>query len=256
MIRRPPRSTLFPYTTLFRSHLGERSFRDSRWRASARTIPGPPPVLPKRRAQGRAARETAPEQLRLAVRRDHLLQIAAGPSRAKVSPPRRVPGRGPREPALRHVADKAAATVDALHRIGSVRSAVEARALPILPRPPISESPSQPPDTLPGPVRAKPPVVFPRRGRAAPLPKPQYPPARACARAPRAHASAATRDGAVPRTCVSRSARWSAETSTAAKLLPVRLLRTHRAQWSQQYGGQTASVANSRRGSLQKLGHP
>src|SRR3989442_3588068 len=72
MIRRPPRSTLFPYTTLFRSHLGERSFRDSRWRASARTIPGPPPVLPRRRAQGRAARATAPEQLRLAVRRDHL----------------------------------------------------------------------------------------------------------------------------------------------------------------------------------------
>src|SRR5256885_8891030 len=26
MIRRPPRSTLFPYTTLFRSHLAERRF--------------------------------------------------------------------------------------------------------------------------------------------------------------------------------------------------------------------------------------
>src|SRR3989454_12436114 len=26
MIRRPPRSTLFPYTTLFRSHLQQRSF--------------------------------------------------------------------------------------------------------------------------------------------------------------------------------------------------------------------------------------
>src|SRR2546430_9364955 len=26
MIRRPPRSTLFPYTTLFRSHIGEREF--------------------------------------------------------------------------------------------------------------------------------------------------------------------------------------------------------------------------------------
>src|SRR5260370_23856906 len=26
MIRRPPRSTLFPYTTLFRSHLGEDGF--------------------------------------------------------------------------------------------------------------------------------------------------------------------------------------------------------------------------------------
>src|SRR3712207_7976909 len=28
MIRRPPRSTLFPYTTLFRSHLSDRAFRD------------------------------------------------------------------------------------------------------------------------------------------------------------------------------------------------------------------------------------
>src|SRR5687767_15704708 len=33
MLRRPPRSTLFPYTTLFRSH---RSFRDAR----ARTVAG------------------------------------------------------------------------------------------------------------------------------------------------------------------------------------------------------------------------
>src|SRR2546425_13345664 len=29
MIRRPPRSTLFPYTTLFRSHVGLRGPRDS-----------------------------------------------------------------------------------------------------------------------------------------------------------------------------------------------------------------------------------
>src|SRR2546426_5858413 len=29
MIRRPPRSTLFPYTTLFRSHAGARASRDS-----------------------------------------------------------------------------------------------------------------------------------------------------------------------------------------------------------------------------------
>src|SRR5260370_8827939 len=32
MIRRPPRSTLFPYTTLFRSRCGERTRRDSRHR--------------------------------------------------------------------------------------------------------------------------------------------------------------------------------------------------------------------------------
>src|SRR5260370_10896926 len=39
MIRRPPRSTLFPYTTLFRSHCrGERSVSGSpgRWRRSRR----------------------------------------------------------------------------------------------------------------------------------------------------------------------------------------------------------------------------
>src|SRR5256884_8252072 len=30
MIRRPPRSTLFPYTTLFRSHAGERIYYDGR----------------------------------------------------------------------------------------------------------------------------------------------------------------------------------------------------------------------------------
>src|SRR2546428_1784373 len=33
MIRRPPRSTLFPYTTLFRSSLGRGTARDTRARA-------------------------------------------------------------------------------------------------------------------------------------------------------------------------------------------------------------------------------
>src|SRR2546425_9435070 len=32
MIRRPPRSTLFPYTTLFRSRIGTASRRRYRWR--------------------------------------------------------------------------------------------------------------------------------------------------------------------------------------------------------------------------------
>src|SRR2546422_6264864 len=36
MIRRPPRSTLFPYTTLFRSHLGRRHPRGDRRRRHAR----------------------------------------------------------------------------------------------------------------------------------------------------------------------------------------------------------------------------
>src|SRR5258706_9712437 len=42
MIRRPPRSTLFPYTTLFRSHLALRGRRDRRARGA--------PLLPHRRA--------------------------------------------------------------------------------------------------------------------------------------------------------------------------------------------------------------
>src|SRR5258707_2305362 len=33
MIRRPPRSTLFPYTTLFRSHRAQRALRDGAHRA-------------------------------------------------------------------------------------------------------------------------------------------------------------------------------------------------------------------------------
>src|SRR3712207_7116107 len=47
MIRRPPRSTLFPYTTLFRSHAAGRARRDARARARAR---------PDRGADGGGAR--------------------------------------------------------------------------------------------------------------------------------------------------------------------------------------------------------
>src|SRR5256885_3668920 len=39
MIRRPPRSTLFPYTTLFRSHPGARCLRVRRQRRQR--LPGP-----------------------------------------------------------------------------------------------------------------------------------------------------------------------------------------------------------------------
>src|SRR5258708_15656940 len=44
MIRRPPRSTLFPYTTLFRSHPDRphRARRESRPRVSDRSLPRPP----------------------------------------------------------------------------------------------------------------------------------------------------------------------------------------------------------------------
>src|SRR3989475_12381995 len=46
MIRRPPRSTLFPYTTLFRSTLSTRVFRPSATVPSARMFQ-PPPVRKK-----------------------------------------------------------------------------------------------------------------------------------------------------------------------------------------------------------------
>src|SRR2546430_12079543 len=47
MIRRPPRSTLFPYTTLFRSHARARLLRRCRARADPRQlhVPRPPGVL-------------------------------------------------------------------------------------------------------------------------------------------------------------------------------------------------------------------
>src|SRR3712207_7858608 len=41
MIRRPPRSTLFPYTTLFRSHDGPRANHNSHSRRAGRLPRGP-----------------------------------------------------------------------------------------------------------------------------------------------------------------------------------------------------------------------
>src|SRR3712207_8565360 len=60
MIRRPPRSTLFPYTTLFRSSRGSKNRRGSRphrppaapGRTSRNRVPAPPqsaPLLPRLR---------------------------------------------------------------------------------------------------------------------------------------------------------------------------------------------------------------
>src|SRR2546426_6074262 len=43
MIRRPPRSTLFPYTTLFRSVQARRDQADDRQRPRAQTAPGREP---------------------------------------------------------------------------------------------------------------------------------------------------------------------------------------------------------------------
>src|SRR5688572_31754492 len=41
MIRRPPRSTLFPYTTLFRSRTEQAAIVESGWLASERALPVP-----------------------------------------------------------------------------------------------------------------------------------------------------------------------------------------------------------------------
>src|SRR2546430_15778380 len=65
MIRRPPRSTLFPYTTLFRSPRGRRSPKPARERRSNRvprrhqTALGPPAHrgVPERRLPRRAVRD-------------------------------------------------------------------------------------------------------------------------------------------------------------------------------------------------------
>src|SRR2546430_5394151 len=59
MIRRPPRSTLFPYTTLFRSHPRE----------GVAAALGDRPVLPRRRQRGRTP---APRERRTASHPQHL----------------------------------------------------------------------------------------------------------------------------------------------------------------------------------------
>src|SRR5256885_9479626 len=55
MIRRPPRSTLFPYTTLFRSGPGDRPLRPARRPAA----PYPGPARPALPAQHRSVRRDA-----------------------------------------------------------------------------------------------------------------------------------------------------------------------------------------------------
>src|SRR5947199_7896431 len=65
MIRRPPRSTLFPYTTLFRSHPRERPRGHGRRRRGARRERGRQGVLSRHllgRAQELQGREALPPQ--------------------------------------------------------------------------------------------------------------------------------------------------------------------------------------------------
>src|SRR2546422_5479244 len=68
MIRRPPRSTLFPYTTLFRSPLdprarGAASTRQPTAHPSANRLAAPPPTTP--RARRRSEEHTSELQSRL-----------------------------------------------------------------------------------------------------------------------------------------------------------------------------------------------
>src|SRR5256886_16708794 len=77
MIRRPPRSTLFPYTTLFRSQLLQfLDYIDRNW--SWRTIIGVSnfigdPVNPKNRFRGRLTRESARELLNTCIQQNILI---------------------------------------------------------------------------------------------------------------------------------------------------------------------------------------
>src|SRR5690349_22582472 len=69
MIRRPPRSTLFPYTTLFRSHVRERlAARDARPRPHAggtvRAAAGRARRLPQLRPPSRSEEHTSELQSR------------------------------------------------------------------------------------------------------------------------------------------------------------------------------------------------
>src|SRR3712207_7238401 len=57
MIRRPPRSTLFPYTTLFRSHA----------RTVARPRPASQKVVPWSRAQVNAMRLALPDRYKIVI---------------------------------------------------------------------------------------------------------------------------------------------------------------------------------------------
>src|SRR3989454_11846192 len=56
MIRRPPRSTLFPYTTLFRSRDRAARSRQRRRRGALRSLPGLGPGSRRFRASGEACR--------------------------------------------------------------------------------------------------------------------------------------------------------------------------------------------------------
>src|SRR5258708_28923875 len=60
MIRRPPRSTLFPYTTLFRSFCGPNAWRAKPW-ARSKDATGPWPL--RRRSEEHTSELQSPDHL-------------------------------------------------------------------------------------------------------------------------------------------------------------------------------------------------
>src|SRR2546426_4267927 len=102
MIRRPPRSTLFPYTTLFRS----RQLRPGRLRAEAsarnysrldrRSHAARAPA--RGRARGRLARRVHERREDEGGARRAGGGVPRGPARGEVPPPPRAPGPAPPAP--------------------------------------------------------------------------------------------------------------------------------------------------------------
>src|SRR2546422_9374275 len=73
MIRRPPRSTLFPYTTLFRSQVAGLPFTDildRLWDAGQRTIPGGGAEVLSTRVRSRIAPKKGGPEARLEGHRE------------------------------------------------------------------------------------------------------------------------------------------------------------------------------------------
>src|SRR2546423_8776687 len=75
MIRRPPRSTLFPYTTLFRSHCGRRSVRRSGRCAGPARVRSPRGVDRARRHGFRADTRRSDQHALLAKNRADILML-------------------------------------------------------------------------------------------------------------------------------------------------------------------------------------
>src|SRR5438270_6501649 len=59
MIRRPPRSTLFPYTTLFRSRRPEIPAQETRAGRGSNRAPQPGPIVHRRRGSSRSEEHTS-----------------------------------------------------------------------------------------------------------------------------------------------------------------------------------------------------